>query len=287
MHFHQMSIDPRSSTYESHNKIVLNTISNFNHGHANSISDNKKHFDIFNYTVVKNKQKEGFNSWIQKEQSINFESESLTFSNHSQKSSQQLPLILNNKESIHKNFLIMSPDLKTAYHWPRRKISNGIEIKDKSKFKTLISTRKINAKKYSNFPNQSKFSNSVTNNGIDENIPTTSFLELSIQQSKNILKHSKTNPNSISSSYGNSDSKFKTKSNIIEIDNFLHKTIKGKNFSWIAGEIISEGFNSIVYKACNQDEGKLFVVKKYNCPPNKKCDNFIVSFIYKSIHRLK
>lgn len=281
MHFHQMS----SSAYESHNKIVLKTISNINHGHANSISDNKKRFELFNNTVFN--KKASFNSWIQKEQSINFESESLTFSNHSQKSSQQLPLILNNKESIHKNFLIMSPDLKTAYHWPRRKISNGIEIKDKSKFKTLISTRKINAKKYSNFPNQSKFSNSVTNNGIDENIPTTSFLELSIQQSKNILKHSKTNPNSMnsytSSSYGNSDSKFKTKSNIIEIDNFLHKTIKGKNFSWIAGEIISEGFNSIVYKAYNQDEGKIFVVKKYNCPPNKKCDNFIVSIIYKNI----
>lgn len=235
------SLIPKSVYSQGKHKIKLEAINNMNIFPKDNILNNK-------------------------ETSFKFEKESFSFSNHSQKSSKQLPSINSNK-----NYMLLSSDLNSTYH-PTRKLSKTLERKNLFKYKTLI--KKINVKKYSNYPNQSKLSNSNTHSEIDENIPTNSFFEPSYP---NKLIHSKTNPNSInshtSSSYGNSDSRFKTK--ICEIDNFLHKTIKGEYFTWVAGEIISEGTNSTVYKAYNQDEGKLIVVKKYNCPPGKKCENFI------------
>ena len=73
-----------------------------------------------------------------------------------------------------------------------------------------------------------------------------------------------------------STSMFKTLHDKIQLDPYLHVKIKLKiifqqyfqksftgKIKWKAGEIIAEGSSSIVYKALNEDEGSIFVVKRF------------------------
>ena len=191
----------------------------------------------------------------------------------------------------HKSKQLKLPSLllnaNTSYlHPTKKKLSNTLMQSDQIKFKTLIFNNNINIKKYSNV-NQSKFSYSNTNtNEIDENIPP-SFLEFSMlphsyskkgnTHNNNTNSNNNNNNNNCYFSSSNSDSRFKTKTYNIEIDNMLHKQIKGERFNWVAGDIISEGLNSTVYRAYNIDSGKLIVVKKFNGSDvkQKNCDCFI------------
>jgi len=59
------------------------------------------------------------------------------------------------------------------------------------------------------------------------------------------------------------------------LDNIIGKIIKGKLFSWVVGDILYESGNSTIYKAFNINDGKIFVVKKYNCLNGIKCENYI------------
>ena len=43
----------------------------------------------------------------------------------------------------------------------------------------------------------------------------------------------------------------------------------------MVGDILYESGNSTIYKAFNINEGKIFVVKKYNCLNGIKCENYI------------
>ena len=164
-----------------------------------------------------------------------------------------------------KRILTLNPNFNSTFNFQTKRLSNPKLDLNYFKYCTLntIIGKKYNVKKFSNFnDNQSKFSSSKsgTNNDIDESIKTISnnnFFLPKTQRSSSI-----------------SESKFKIKSEKFEIDKFLHKTIKGK-FNWIAGEILSEGINNIVYKSYNQDNGTIFVVKRFNCPQGKTCETFI------------
>ena len=164
-----------------------------------------------------------------------------------------------------KRILTLNPNFNSTFNFQTKRLSNPKLDLNYFKYCTLntIIGKKYNVKKFSNFnDNQSKFSSSKsgTNNDIDESIKTISnnnFFLPKTQRSSSI-----------------SESKFKIKSEKFEIDKFLHKTIKGK-FNWIAGEILSEGINNIVYKTYNQDNGTIFVVKRFNCSQGKTCDSFI------------
>ena len=186
----------------------------------------------------------------------NFEKDSLE-SNSSLKTKPNFYHSLNKKR-----ILVLNPGFNSTFNFQTKRLSNP---KDLSFFKfstlnTLIG-KKYNVKKFSNFnDNQSKLS---SGNDIEESIGTVS---------NNFFLHKTIQNQGTSSSI--SESKFKIKSGKFEIDKFLHKTINGI-FNWIAGEILSEGINNIVYKIYNQDNGNILVAKRFNCSPGKTCDNFI------------
>lgn len=133
---------------------------------------------------------------------------------------QHSPVLPNIHSNADKNKLLfkVSGELNTTYNYHIMNQTNN-ETHDKMNnynYNTLI-YKKINFKKYSNIintnsPNQNKPSSSDID--IDESIRTNSVIDWSS------FKHSKTNPNSINSS--SSNSRFKTKTNILEIDKYLH-----------------------------------------------------------------
>ena len=283
-------------THSARTKIILRSI-NFSSNHKDVYNDNISNISSINFSNVDSEHNRNntllsipqlksdlaINNYTNSNNNAHSRNVSLSLlSNPSHKSKQlKLPSIVSSFTKETKTLLL---NANTSYlHPTKKKLSNTLMQSDQIKFKTLIFNN-INIKKYSNV-NQSKFSYSNTNtNEIDENIPP-SFLEFSMlphaysKKGNNTHNGSNSNNNNNNCYYSssNSDSRFKTKTYNIEIDNMLHKEIKGERFNWVAGDIISEGLNSTVYRAYNVDSGKLIVVKKFNGGDvrQKNCDCFI------------
>ena len=202
----------------------------------------------------------------------------------------------NNKNEINKinrNNYILNPDYYCTYNFPFRKLSFDEEVKrNLNKFNSFVQ-RKINFQKYSNLSmNPNRFKNitipkSIKNNNnfisINDNIEESIHTHFSYYGNKNISNSNKSNSQNKNdqnnSNYQKSTENkfiFETNNNIsYALDNIVGKIIKGKNFSWVVGDILYESGNSTIYKAFNINEGKTFVVKKYNCLNGIKCENYI------------
>lgn len=208
----------------------------------------------------------------------------------------------NNKEK--KSHYILNPDYNCTYNFPFRKLSFDEEIKRNiNKFNSFVQ-RKINFQKYSNLsmtPNKFTNKNNISiekekknNNNfvsISDNIEESIHSHFSnygnkLMSDSNKLSNSH-NPSINKNSYKNSSNDknnenkrnkfiFDTINNLsFALDNIIGKIIKGKLFSWVVGDILYESGNSTIYKAFNINDGKIFVVKKYNCLNGIKCENYI------------
>lgn len=137
-----------------------------------------------------------------------------------QPNSPVLPNISSSKTDKKKLVFKISGELNTTFDYLLMNQSINESNNDRTynkKYNTLVN-RKINSQKYSNVINSNNNTNQTkppsNEIDIDESIRTNSVID------KSSFKHSKTNPNSINSS--SSDSRFKTKTNIFEIDKYLH-----------------------------------------------------------------
>ena len=199
-----------------------------------------------------------------------------------------------NDNEIHKkirNNYILNPDYNCTYNFPFRKLSFDEEVKRNiNKFNSFVQ-RKINFQKYSNLsmtPNRFKnisIEKNIKNNNnfisisdnIEESIHTHFSNNGNKDKQKSISQNSKIN-NNTSNNDKSTENKFifKTNNNLsYALDNIVGKIIKGKKFSWVVGDILYESGNSTIYKAFNINDGKIFVVKKYNCLDGIKCENYI------------
>ena len=207
----------------------------------------------------------------------------------------------NGISKTNKNNYILNPDYNCTFNFPFRRLSFDEEIKrNANKFTTFVE-KKFNFQKYSNLsmiPNQ--FVNKK-NISIERDKKSNNFISISDNIEESIHSHfsnyinklksdsNKQVSNSQNSSvkknniFKNSNSEnnenkliFETNNNIsYALDNIVGKIIKGKLFSWKVGDILYESGNSTIYKAFNINDGKTFVVKKYNCLEGIKCENYI------------
>ena len=207
----------------------------------------------------------------------------------------------NGISKTNKNNYILNPDYNCTFNFPFRRLSFDEEIKrNANKFTTFVE-KKFNFQKYSNLsmiPNQ--FVNKK-NISIERDKKSNNFISISdnIEESihshfSNYINKLKSDSNKQVSNSQNSSVKknnifkntnsennenkliFETNNNIsYALDNIVGKIIKGKLFSWKVGDILYESGNSTIYKAFNINDGKTFVVKKYNCLEGIKCENYI------------
>ena len=206
-----------------------------------------------------------------------------------------------NNNKINKNNYILNPDYNCTYNFPFKKFSIDEEIKRNiTKFNSFVQ-RKYNFKKYSNLsmtPNNFSNKNTVSANQSKKNKSNNNVVSISDNIEESIHSHfsnpgnkvlsDSNKPNSSQTFNNNKNSgKLSDKDNenngfIIEtnnnislaLDNIVGKIIKGKQFSWVAGDILYESGNSTIYKAFNINDGNIFVVKKYNCENGAKCENY-------------
>ena len=210
----------------------------------------------------------------------------------------------NNNEILknNKNNYILNPDYNCTFNFPFRRLSFDEEIKrDVNKFTTFVE-KKFNFQKYSNLsmiPNQ--FANKKNISIEQDKKSNNNFISISDNIEESIHSHFSNYVNKLQSDsnkqISNSQNSSVKKNNIFQnsntendenkmifetnnrisyvLDNIVGKIIKGKLFSWKVGDILYESGNSTIYKAFNINDGKTFVVKKYNCINGIKCENYI------------
>ena len=281
----------KSSYNLNSNKLFLdsnNTVSNDENIHLNSYSMNNKNNNNNN-----NIRKNGRTKTLDvKKRKLNFE---LMTSNNKQKIKTQ------NRNNNH----ILIPDFHCTYNIPKKKLSFDEKCLTYKKSNSLVQ-RKFGFKKYSNFVistpmkntvfgskfdtdnvcyyNTNKYNNcvSISDNNIEESIHShfSNNYNLKISDSSNKQTSKSQKISSGNNSSGNQNQNFpiivcNNDKILRNLDSIVGKLIKGKQFSWVVGDILYESRNSTIYKAFNINNGNIFVAKKFNCLEDTNCENFI------------